>query len=117
MTRRFTMTPVEPRRLSKAERRNMRQLLWERQDRRCCYCQRHVYLDFEHGNQTATLEHLKRRADGGTDHRDNYAVACARCNSQRGEMSWVEFATLMRPAPVAANSNFARIPVEGSINR
>lgn len=81
--------------LTKFQRHRMRQTLFELQGRKCCYCRRAVYLDYDHGNQTATLEHLRRRADGGNDHRDNLAVACHRCNSQRGSRSWVEFATLM----------------------
>lgn len=43
----------------------------------------------------ATIEHLRRRADGGTDRLDNLAIACLQCNYMRGTMSWVEFKTQM----------------------
>ncbi len=33
---------------------------------------------------TATLEHVVPRAHGGTDDLDNLAIACARCNHQKG---------------------------------
>lgn len=82
--------------MSKAARIAIRKLLWELQGRRCCYCRRFVYLDFAHGSQTATLEHLRRKIDGGTDRRDNLAVACKHCNSSRGDRSWVEFATFQQ---------------------
>jgi 5-methylcytosine-specific restriction endonuclease McrA len=102
-------------RLTKAQRVAMRTNLFELQGRKCCYCGRFVYLDFHHGPQTATLEHLRRLKDGGDDHRDNLALACIRCNSMRGERSWVEFATLMQQQPVPANSNFATIPHLGPV--
>lgn len=87
---------MSARRLTKAQRVAMRSLLFERQDRKCCYCRRAVYLDFARGSQAATLEHLRRLKDGGTDHRDNLALACLHCNSTRGDRNWVEFATLMQ---------------------
>ena len=34
----------------------------------------------------ATLEHLKRRADGGTKANKNLVMACHSCNTRRGEM-------------------------------
>lgn len=33
----------------------------------------------------ATVEHLRRRAEGGDDAPENLALACAYCNSSRGE--------------------------------
>ena len=32
----------------------------------------------------ATLEHIQPRNHGGTDRLDNLAIACARCNHQKG---------------------------------
>jgi len=72
---------------------------------RCCYCDRPVELAPEPWpigspapDHFATLEHLRRKVDGGTSHRDNLAVACHRCNSMRGKRSWVEFKTIMETA-------------------
>ena len=80
---------------------NIRNLLHTRQGGKCCYCG--VSLVMPRGvrwarneanhRHAATLEHLRRKADGGTNHRDNLALACRRCNGQRGDRSWVEFKT------------------------
>lgn len=35
-------------------------------------------------DRMATIEHLHRRADGGPDKIENYALACRRCNRRRG---------------------------------
>nr|WP_240543070.1 HNH endonuclease [Sinorhizobium meliloti] len=44
----------------------------------------------------ATLEHLQRRADGGTGHPSNLAMACKRCNNTRGERDWLSYASWRR---------------------
>ena len=79
--------------MNKRQRIIMRNKLHVLQGGKCCYCGRSIYLEFDRGSQVATIEHLKRRCDGGTDHPDNLALACHGCNSQRGTRSWVEFAT------------------------
>ncbi|WKL25589.1 HNH endonuclease [Sinorhizobium meliloti] len=38
--------------------------------------------------RVASVEHLHRRADGGTSHWSNLAMACKRCNNSRGERDW-----------------------------
>ena len=43
-----------------------------------------------------TLEHLKRKVDGGKNHHANLVVACNRCNSQRHEMPWEEYLELVK---------------------
>lgn len=73
----------------------------------CCYCEKPMLvpgdMTFKKFGQlyglsvrsvkhrVATLEHLVRRADGGTRHRFNIALACQFCNSKRQETSWVLF--------------------------
>lgn len=63
-------------------------------------CRRFVSLTFDFQLQkrpeAATIEHLKRRADGGRDHRDNVAMACKRCNDERGEVDWLTYTTFRR---------------------
>lgn len=39
----------------------------------------------------ASLEHLHRKADGGSNHRSNVALACVGCNTKRQAKSWVLF--------------------------
>jgi 5-methylcytosine-specific restriction endonuclease McrA len=46
--------------------------------------------------QAATLEHLRRRADGGKDNRDSFAAACKKCSDSRGEHDWLFYASLKR---------------------
>lgn len=87
----------------------MKRLLHKKQGGLCCYCGRAVVLKPKNYLKRlgmcsppppnfATLEHLQRRADGGTDHPDNLALACVGCNNTRGTRSWVEFKTLMSRA-------------------
>lgn len=47
----------------------------------CIYCDRTLTQD------TATIEHLKRRTDGGNNSCANVTLACAKCNCHRGEIS------------------------------
>lgn len=53
----------------------------------------------------ATIEHLRRVADGGDNCLDNLAMACWECNNGRGTMNWVEYKTvraeLWAPVPSA----------------
>ena len=43
-----------------------------------------------------TIEHLRRRSDGGRNNRDNIALACKRCNQERGAMDWLTYTTWRR---------------------
>ncbi|WP_245441424.1 HNH endonuclease [Rhizobium phaseoli] len=43
-----------------------------------------------------TLEHLRRRSDGGRNNRDNIALACKRCNEERGGMDWLLYTSYRR---------------------
>ncbi|MBB4290623.1 5-methylcytosine-specific restriction endonuclease McrA [Rhizobium leguminosarum] len=74
--------------------------LFERQNGRCCYCERFVVLSADYKIQqrsdAATIEHLRRRADGGTNQPHNLSLACKRCNQERGSLSWILYATFRR---------------------
>jgi hypothetical protein len=83
-------------------RARLKAFLHKRQGGLCCYCDKPTLLHpdpWPLGTATpdnfATLEHLRRKADGGTNHPDNLAIACFECNAGRGELSWVEWKTLM----------------------
>jgi 5-methylcytosine-specific restriction endonuclease McrA len=75
-------------------------ILFQRQYGRCCYCRRFVSLTFDFQLQkrpeAATIEHLRRKADGGRDHPDNVALACKRCNDERGDADWLTYTTFRR---------------------
>lgn len=94
-----------------------REQIWQDQDGKCCYCDRDTILprvlvekfvgefdDAEQGflidklmadprfkrrwhDDLATIEHLIPKAAGGTDARHNLAMACARCNQEKGTES------------------------------
>lgn len=99
--------------LGKGGRKTMRARLFAKQNGLCCYCGSAVYLrGIEPGSfakirlgiresqlkfRIGTLEHLRKQSDGGDDSADNLALACARCNSIRGEMTWLDFKSLMEP--------------------
>lgn len=87
--------------------RRVLRTLHKAQGGRCCYCGCGVIMPGSHSwkqnlqlrPNAATVEHLRRKADGGTDRLDNLAMACKSCNSRRGAMSWVEFKTIMSRVP------------------
>ena len=48
-------------------------------DPHCKYCNKK--LDFNN----STFDHIKPLCKGGDNHRDNLALACSNCNSQKGD--------------------------------
>ncbi|AWM25001.1 HNH endonuclease [Sinorhizobium fredii] len=72
--------------------------LFGKQGGKCCYCGVHVTLSYRWSDQqrpdAATLEHLQRRADGGSNHPDNLAMACKKCNDGRAELDWLTWRSL-----------------------
>lgn len=61
----------------------VRTRLAEAQNWRCCWCGRHVSI-FQGRRDSATIEHVLPKSQGGTDDWENLAMSCARCNSNRG---------------------------------
>ena len=53
-------------------------------------------LEWKWPKHAETLEHLHRRGDGGKNRRDNIALACLRCNEERGAMDWLTYTTFRR---------------------
>lgn len=64
--------------------------LSEAQNHRCCWCGKHMVF-IPNRKDSATIEHVIPRSQGGADHPDNYAVACGGCNTARGNMPAEEF--------------------------
>ena len=78
----------------------VRTVLRHKQGNRCCYCDKPM---FRFGKSTPkgglphdaeTLEHLRRKVDGGSDRPDNLALACAECNVGRGNVDWLTYKSL-----------------------
>lgn len=71
-----------------------------RQGGKCCYCEKPMVRfkgKYPAGGPPAnaeTVEHLRRRADGGTNRRDNLALACHDCNQSRGNVDWLTYKSL-----------------------
>lgn len=57
-----------------------RRLVRERAQERCEYCRLHQ----SNSELVHHIEHIVARQHGGTDHVDNLALACHRCNLQKG---------------------------------
>lgn len=50
---------------------------------RCIHCNVRIVVDDE-GSTLATIEHIFPRTHGGTDDVENLALACRRCNGEKG---------------------------------
>ena len=64
----------------------------------CFYCtckmtDKHVSKN----HKNATIEHLLRKCEGGTNEISNLAAACSRCNLHRGEFSVEDWKLLCKP--------------------
>ena len=59
-------------------KKTIRKQLYFQQFKKCCWCNKEMLLE------EATIEHIRAKADGGTDDLINLQVACADCNHSRG---------------------------------
>lgn len=50
---------------------------------KCLHCNSKLFVDRD-GETAATVEHIVARSRGGDDTDANLALACARCNQQKG---------------------------------
>ena len=99
----------------------LRDRLYVAQAGSCCYCDKPMFMrghisagrfgslfgltNAQAKLRVATLEHLKRRADGGTNQRDNLALACQACNSRRQGTNWVEYRSQRTRSPMLRAMN------------
>jgi 5-methylcytosine-specific restriction endonuclease McrA len=85
-----------------AGRKALRERLRERQAGRCCYCLNVMTAKpvpkkgVVPKPSAETLEHLHRVMDGGSSRADNMALACFRCNSERGGIDWLTYTSYRR---------------------
>lgn len=63
----------------------LREDVWWESDKRCSYCT--VELTIE----TATMDHVRPKADGGRRRKSNIVIACVPCNTRKGKLSVEEF--------------------------
>lgn len=82
-----------------AKKVHMRVCLAEAQNWRCCWCGVRCVAESNKHN-SATIEHVTPKSQGGTDHWSNLAMACNRCNHARGVRPVERFIEL------AKNRNF-----------
>ena len=62
---------------------------------RCIYCHRKL-TERKLTEETATLEHKQPISRGGTNNKDNLAIACKRCNYQKCNKTVEEFKDFLR---------------------
>lgn len=74
---------------SKWIRKDRRLALYLRDEFRCAYCERDLR---DARREEVTLDHLIPRCEGGGNENANLVTACLRCNSQRGDAPWREYA-------------------------
>ena len=80
-------------------KRGIAALLFFLQGGRCCYCRRWLtltYAPYKRRPDAATIEHLRRQADGGRHRLENLALACKECNDRRGAVDWLTYASWIR---------------------
>lgn len=75
-----------------------RLILRQKQNGKCCYCgvQMVYRKDRDMFPERETIEHLRRRSEGGDNSLDNKALACYRCNSERGGVDWFTYTSYRR---------------------
>lgn len=59
------------------KKRRRKEKLFVMQDGRCAYCR------YQFPKHKLTIDHLKRRKDGGDNHISNLVLACEPCNAMR----------------------------------
>jgi 5-methylcytosine-specific restriction endonuclease McrA len=83
---------------SPARMQRYRNTAAERQGGKCCYCGVKMVAPTANSKRAMTAEHLKPKSAGGGASKDNIVAACVSCNSERGAMNWLEFATIKQGA-------------------
>ena len=85
-----------------ASRPDLRVKLRAKQAGNCCYCGHPMTPPIVATKKvkpkscSETLEHLRRKEDGGTNHYDNMALACFECNTGRGAVDWLTYTSYKR---------------------
>jgi len=89
----------------------LRTRLAEAQNWKCCFCG--VYMTEVRGkNNSVTVEHVTPKSMGGTDHHDNLAASCNRCNNSRGTKDVTKFVP-----PVENEKSNAMVRLEAKVRK
>lgn len=72
-----------------SERDSIRKQVLDRDPPFCVWCHEEVG-DHRSGNYP-TMDHIELRRDGGAYSPDNLVASCKRCNTERGDMSVLQF--------------------------
>lgn len=75
-------------------RRDLKNMLAERQNHRCCYCG--TYFDDSDPHKMATFEHVLPQDHGGNSQIGNLVIACRWCNNVRGNIPLSVLVTILR---------------------
>ena len=71
--------------MSAAKRRVIRDLVIERDGKKCFYCKKNLKPS------EITLDHIVPRSEGGSFHSTNLVVCCNNCNNKRGNIYFFDF--------------------------
>lgn len=85
--------------------------LCEQQRWRCCWCFRPMSCQ-PGQTDSATIEHILPRSQGGKNSWDNLATSCYRCDNLRGTMGVQEFMAVIKRCGFIANACVTDPPVE-----
>lgn len=86
----------------------------------CAYCGRDLRSATP---DQVTLDHLLPRSCGGSNDAQNLVTACLRCNSQRGDRPWADYATggaqdrIGQLRHTALNLDLAKAIIAGDVPR
>ena len=64
--------------------------IWLRDDKKCVFCSNPVSFE------KMTVDHLKAKSDGGTNHEHNLGTCCFECNQAKGSKTVLEFETYIQ---------------------
>jgi len=73
-----------------AKKVHLRTRLAEAQNWKCCFCGVEMMQHPKQRN-SATIEHVTPRSQGGANSEENYAISCYTCNHNRGDLDWQIF--------------------------
>jgi hypothetical protein len=85
-------------------------LLSEAQNHKCCWCGQKMIESNVIRSNSSTIEHIIPRSKGGENNPDNYAVACHRCNNNRGDSSVEEFLAKIETSKILSDHGMQIAP-------
>lgn len=76
------------------ERDEIRQNVFQRDPHFCVWCS--AVVTDRHSDNYFSVDHVITRQDGGAYHVDNLVLACRSCNTDRGNLSVLQYLTKRR---------------------